>query len=486
MKLNQLLQGISTITVQGSADIIIRSITTDSRQVKEGTLFIAVRGTKLDGHTFIEKAIAAGAIAILCEDKPNVASTTTWVQVNNTATIVGKLAACFFGEPSTFMKVVGVTGTNGKTTIATLLYKLFTNHGYTCGLISTVENRIGKASLAATHTTPDPIALQSLLGEMKQAGCTHVFMEVSSHAIHQHRIAGLQFAGGVFSNITHDHLDYHQTFEAYVEVKKSFFDHLSPQAFAVSNADDKRGKVMLQDTPAKKIYYALKTMAQHKGKILENSLAGLQLDVDNVQVHFRLIGSFNAYNLLAVYAAAIALGLEKTAVLTTLSELVGAPGRFECMASPIENIMVIVDYAHTPDALLNVLSTIKQFRKPEQLITTVTGCGGDRDKTKRPLMAAVVCAHSDRVIFTSDNPRSEDPAAILVDMEQGIPAADQKKYIPILNREEAIKTALVLSRAQDIILVAGKGHETYQEVKGVREYFDDRETVRNWISKLNK
>ncbi|MBM3414371.1 MAG: UDP-N-acetylmuramoyl-L-alanyl-D-glutamate--2,6-diaminopimelate ligase [Bacteroidetes bacterium] len=486
MKLNQLLQGISTIAVQGSTDIIIRSITTDSRQVKGGTLFIAVRGTRLDGHAFIEKAIEAGAIAVLCEEKPNVVSTTAWVQVDNTAIIAGKLAACFFGEPSTFMKVIGVTGTNGKTTIATLLYKLFTSRGYTCGLISTVENRIGKVSIASTHTTPDPIALQALLSEMKQAGCTHVFMEVSSHAIHQHRIAGLLFAGGVFSNITHDHLDYHQTFEAYVEVKKSFFDHLSAQAFAVSNADDKRGKIMLQDTPAKKIYYALKTMAHHKGKILENSLTGLQLDIDNVQVHFRLIGSFNAYNLLAVYAAALALGLEKTAALTTLSELMGAPGRFECMASPIENIMVIVDYAHTPDALLNVLSTIKQFRKPNQLITTVTGCGGDRDKTKRPLMAAVVCAHSDRVIFTSDNPRSEDPAAILGDMELGIPAADRKKYIPILNRGEAIKTALVLSRQQDIILVAGKGHETYQEVKGVREYFDDRETVRNWINKLSK
>lgn len=486
MKLNELLQGISTIVVQGSMDTSIRSITTDSRQVKAGTLFIAIRGTRQDGHTFIEKAIEAGAIAVLCEEKPHPTATVAWVQVHTTTVIAGKLAARFFGEPSAFMKVIGVTGTNGKTTIATLLYQLFTRRGYTCGLISTVENRIGTTSMAATHTTPDPIALQSLLSEMNQAGCTHVFMEVSSHAIHQHRIAGLDFAGGVFSNITHDHLDYHQTFEAYVAVKKSFFDYLNAQAFAVSNADDKRGKEMLQHTPAKKIYYALKTMADHKGKILENSLAGLQLDIGDVEVHFRLIGSFNAYNLLAVYATARALGLEKTAVLTTLSELTGAPGRFECIVSPSEKVMVIVDYAHTPDALLNVLSTIKQFRNPAQRITTVTGCGGDRDKTKRPLMAAVVCAHSDRVIFTSDNPRSEDPAAILLDMEQGIPAADRKKYIPILNREEAIKTALVLSQPQDIVLVAGKGHETYQEVKGVREYFDDREMVRNWINKLSK
>lgn len=486
MKLSELLQGIGTIAVQGSMDCIIRSITTDSRQVKEGTLFIAVRGTKQDGHAFIEKAVEAGAAAVLCEEKPNRATNLAWVQVQNTTVLVGKLAARFFGEPSTFMKVIGVTGTNGKTTIATLLYKLFTSRGYTCGLISTVENKIGEISIPSTHTTPDPIALQSLLREMRQAGCTHVFMEVSSHAIHQHRIAGLAFAGGVFSNITHDHLDYHQTFEAYLEVKKSFFDHLDAHAFAISNADDKRGKVMLQNTPAKKIYYALKTIADHKGKILENTLAGLQLDIDDVQVHFRLIGSFNAYNLLAVYATARALGLDKTAVLTSLSELTGAAGRFECIVSPIEKVMVIVDYAHTPDALLNVLSTIKQFRNPDQQITTVTGCGGDRDKTKRPLMAAVVCAHSDRVIFTSDNPRSEDPAAILLDMEQGIPAADRRKYIPILNREEAIKTALVLSRPHDIVLVAGKGHETYQEVKGVREYFDDRETVRNWINKLSK
>ena len=474
------------MAVQGSMDSTIRSITTDSRQVKEGTLFIAVRGTRQDGHAFIEKAVEAGAAAVLCEEKPNRATSLAWVQVENTTVLVGKLAARFFGEPSAFMKVIGVTGTNGKTTIATLLYKLFTSRGYTCGLISTVENKIGEISIPSTHTTPDPIALQSLLSEMKQAGCTHVFMEVSSHAIHQHRIAGLAFAGGVFSNITHDHLDYHQTFEAYLEVKKSFFDHLDAHAFAISNADDKRGKVMLQNTPAKKIYYALKTIADHKGKILENTLAGLQLDIDDVQVHFRLIGSFNAYNLLAVYATARALGLDKTSVLTSLSELTGAPGRFECIVSPVEKVMVVVDYAHTPDALLNVLSTIKQFRNPDQHITTVTGCGGDRDKTKRPLMAAVVCAHSDRVIFTSDNPRSEDPAAILLDMEQGIPAADRKKYIPILNREEAIKTALVLSRPLDIVLVAGKGHETYQEVKGVREYFDDRETVRNWINKLSK
>lgn len=486
MKLFELLDSVSVQKVQGSTDIDILSITTDSRQVTKGTLFIAVKGTRVDGNEFIEKAISAGAVAIVSMHPPLKSATAVWVQIENLNAVVGCLAAGFYQHPSDSLKVTGVTGTNGKTTIATLLYQLFTRRGYTCGLISTVENRVGENVLPSTHTTPDPISLQQLLFTMKEAGCTHVFMEVSSHAIHQHRIAGIRFAGGIFSNITHDHLDYHQTFDAYIEVKKSFFDHLAPGAFAISNADDKRGKVMLQNTAARKKYYALKTVADFKAKILENTLEGLQLDVDDQPVHFRLIGSFNAYNILAVYGAAVELGISKLDALTTLSELTGAPGRFECLVSPIEKLMVIVDYAHTPDALLNVLTTIKQFKKPDQQITTVTGCGGDRDRTKRPLMAAAVCTHSDRVIFTSDNPRSEDPASIIKDMEQGVSTADQKKYIPILDRNDAIKTAIALSKPGDIVLVAGKGHETYQEVKGVKEYFDDREVVREWFKKLTK
>ncbi|MFM2118072.1 MAG: hypothetical protein RL316_1262 [Bacteroidota bacterium] len=486
MKLIELVEQISVLSIQGSMETEILELATDSRQVKKGTLFIAVKGTKVDGNEFIEKAIAAGAVAIVSEHSPQQSVSAVWIQVEDATAAVGWIAAGFYRNPSASLKVTGVTGTNGKTTIATLLYKLFTRRGYTCGLISTVENRIGDKAVAATHTTPDAINLQQLLFQMKKAGCTHVFMEVSSHAIHQHRIAGISFAGGIFSNITHDHLDYHQTFDAYIQVKKSFFDHLPTSAFAISNADDKRGKVMLQNTAAQKKYYALKTTADFKGKILENTLEGLQMDIDEQPVHFRLIGSFNAYNLLAVYGAAVELGLNKMDTLTTLSELTGAPGRFECLISSQEKVMVIVDYAHTPDALLNVLTTIKQFRTPDQQITTVTGCGGDRDRTKRPLMAAAVCAHSDRVIFTSDNPRSEDPATIIKDMEQGVSAADQKKYIPILDRSEAIKTAIALSKPADIVLVAGKGHETYQDVKGVKEYFDDREVVKDWFLKLNK
>jgi UDP-N-acetylmuramoyl-L-alanyl-D-glutamate--2,6-diaminopimelate ligase len=486
VKLIELLGQISVQSIQGSMETEILELTTDSRQVKKGTLFIAVKGTKVDGNEFIEKAIAAGAVAIVSEYSPQQSVSVVWIQVEDATAAVGWIAAGFYRNPSASLKVTGVTGTNGKTTIATLLYKLFTRRGYVCGLISTVENRIGDQVIPATHTTPDAINLQLLLFQMKNAGCTHVFMEVSSHAIHQHRIAGISFSGGIFSNITHDHLDYHQTFDAYIQVKKSFFDQLPAAAFAISNADDKRGKVMLQNTHAQKKYYALKTTADFKGKILENTLEGLQMDIDEQPVHFRLIGSFNAYNLLAVYGAAVELGLNKIDTLTTLSELTGAPGRFECLISPHEKLMAIVDYAHTPDALLNVLTAIKQFRTPDQQITTVTGCGGDRDRTKRPLMAAAVCAHSDRVIFTSDNPRSEDPAAIIKDMEQGVSAADQKKYIPILNRSEAIKTAIALSKPADIVLVAGKGHETYQEVKGVKEYFDDREVVKEWFLKLNK
>ena len=487
MKLSELLYGVSVVSVSGSTAVEPVNITTDSRQVREGSLFIAVRGTRFDGHTFIEQALQQGAIAVVAETLPaDLATNKTYVQVANATLASALIASHFYGDASSRLRVVGVTGTNGKTTIATLLYKLFSSLGHTCGLISTVENRIGDRSIPSTHTTPDPIQLQQLLQQMEQAGCTHVFMEVSSHAIHQHRIAGIQFAGGIFSNITHDHLDYHKTFDEYIRVKKSFFDVLPATAFALSNADDKRGAVMLQNCKARHLFYALRTLADYKGRLLDNGLEGLQLSIDEVEVHFRLIGTFNAYNLLAVYGAACAIGLDKIEVLTQLSQLQGAPGRFECIVSPNEQLLAVVDYAHTPDALLNVLTTLKQLRKPEQKLTTVTGCGGDRDRTKRPLMAAAVAAHSDRFIFTSDNPRSEDPASIIKDMEAGLSAADLKKYIPIIDREAAIKTAITLSAPHDIILVAGKGHETYQDVKGVKEYFDDRETVRKWFATLDK
>ena len=450
-------------------------------------MFIAVKGSAADGHLFIDKAIAAGAIAVVCEKipeskKPEV----VYVQAEDSAEAAGYIAHNFFGRPSEKMKLTGVTGTNGKTTIATLLYKLFTSLGHHCGLISTVENFVDREKLPATHTTPDAVSLNQMLKRMLDAGCTHVFMEVSSHAIHQHRITGLQFAVGIFSNITHDHLDYHKTFDEYIRVKKSFFDSLPSSAVAISNADDKRGMVMLQNTVAKKYYYALRTVAEFKGKILENSLTGLLMNVNDQEVHFRLIGEFNAYNLLAVYAAALSLGEEKNETLRFLSVLTGAEGRFDYLLSDKDKIVVIVDYAHTPDALLNVLATIKKLKKGIEKLITVVGCGGDRDKTKRPLMAEVACEYSDKVVFTSDNPRSEDPAEIIKEMEAGVSAAARRKYISIVDRKEAIKTAISLADKEDIILVAGKGHEKYQEIKGIKNHFDDKEVVREMFDLLGR
>jgi UDP-N-acetylmuramoyl-L-alanyl-D-glutamate--2,6-diaminopimelate ligase len=409
-----------------------------------------------------------------------------YVQVENSAAAAGYMAHNFFGKPSEKMKVTGVTGTNGKTTITTLLYKLFTLLGHTSGLISTVENRIGEKIIPATHTTPDAVSLNELLKRMADEGCTHVFMENSSHAIHQHRSAGLKFAGAVFSNITHDHLDYHKTFDEYIRVKKSFFDSLPSDAFAISNADDKRGTVMLQNTNAKKYLYSLRTAADFKGKILDNSLTGLMMNVNDTEVHFRLIGEFNAYNLLAVYGVAVCLREEKQEVLQNLSVLTGAEGRFDYMVSPKEKVIAIVDYAHTPDALLNVLATIKKLRKGNEQVITVVGCGGDRDKTKRPIMAEAACEHSDKVILTSDNPRSEDPAQIIKDMETGLSSTAKRKYISIADRREAIKTAVSFAQPEDIILIAGKGHEKYQEIKGVKHHFDDKEVVKELFEMLGK
>jgi UDP-N-acetylmuramoyl-L-alanyl-D-glutamate--2,6-diaminopimelate ligase len=383
------------------------------------------------------------------------------------------MAHQFYDAPSTKIKLVGVTGTNGKTTIATLLFKLFSELGYTCGLVSTVQNQIGDQIIPSTHTTPDAVSLNELLNTMVNAGCSHVFMECSSHAVHQHRITGLQFTGALFSNITHDHLDYHKTFEAYIAAKKGFFDALPASAFAITNSDDKRGEVMLQNTKAKKLSYGLKSSADYKGKILENALTGLVMLVNEIEVHFRLIGEFNAYNLLAVYGAAVNLGIESSTALTTLSMLAGAEGRFDYIISG-KQVIGIIDYAHTPDALENVLATIKKLRKGYEQVITVVGCGGDRDKTKRPIMAQTACDLSDKVILTSDNPRTEDPALIIADMEAGLNTAAKRKYISILDRKEAIKAAVEFAKPEDIVLVAGKGHEKYQDINGVKHPFDDK------------
>ena len=485
--LREILYKVNIRSVTGSTDVDVKDVQIDSRKVRKGSVFIAVKGVAVDGHQFIDKATEAGATAVICESLPSAQKEgVVYVQVENSAAAVAFMAHNFYGQPSEKIKLVGVTGTNGKTTIATLLYKLFTSLGYKCGLLSTVENRIGERIVPATHTTPDAISLNAMLKQMLDEGCTHVFMENSSHAIHQHRSTGLKFTGAIFSNITHDHLDYHKTFDEYIRVKKSFFDGLSSGAFAISNADDKRGEVMLQNTNAKKYLYSLRTVADFKGKILENSLSGLMMTVNDQEVHFRLIGEFNAYNLLAVYGTAICMGEDRHEVLRCLSVLTGAEGRFDYMMSAKDKVIAIVDYAHTPDALLNVLLTIKKLKKGFEQVITVVGCGGDRDKTKRPVMAEAACEHSDKVIFTSDNPRSEDPAQIIKDMEQGVGAAARRKYISIVDRKEAIKTAISLAKPEDIILIAGKGHEKYQEIKGVKNHFDDKEVVREMFEMLRR
>ena len=472
--------------MQGSTALDIKDVQIDSRKISEGSLFVAIKGIQADGHQFINKAIELGAKAILCEEMPsNIVNGVTYLQVANTNEAVAYLAHNFYDEPSTKIKLIGVTGTNGKTTIATVLFKLFTQLGYKCGLISTVQNQISNEIIPATHTTPDAVSLNALLHQMVEAGCSHVFMECSSHAIHQHRITGLQFVGGLFSNITHDHLDYHRTFDEYIKVKKSFFDSLSSSAFAISNKDDKRGEVMLQNTAAKKYFYSLKTVAEFKGKILENALTGLQMLVNDKEVHFMLIGEFNAYNLLAVYGAAVCLGEDSTEVLRVLSMLSGAEGRFDYIISK-KMIIGIVDYAHTPDALQNVLTTIKKLRKGYEQIITVVGCGGDRDKTKRPVMAQAACDLSDKAIFTSDNPRTEKAEDILKDMEEGLSSSAKRKYISIVNRKEAIKAAVNLANPEDIILIAGKGHEKYQDINGVKHHFDDKEILKEMFELLNK
>lgn len=477
MKLKELLHAIPVQQFQGELEVDVLSLCFDSRIAVDDSLFVAVRGEHTDGHLYVDKAIAQGAKVIVLDEYPVVFSDdVTYVLVADTSYVLGLLATNFYGDPSKELKLVGVTGTNGKTTIATLLFNLFENLGYHVGLISTVENRIGSEIIAATHTTPDPIVLNSLLRRMVDQGCDYCFMEVSSHAIVQQRTAGLRFAGGVFTNITHDHLDFHSTFANYINAKKKFFDDLDRFAFALTNHDDRNGMVMLQNTFGHKKTYGLKNMADFKAKIIESHFDGMLLEIDSHQVWVKLVGGFNAYNLLAVYGTAILLEQETMKVLTMMSEIVGAEGRFEVVHAK-NGVVGVVDYAHTPDAVENVLSTIRELRQGKQQIITVLGCGGDRDKTKRPEMAKTAVRLSDKVIITSDNPRTEDPLAIIRDMELGVDSKDRKNVFTIAERREAIRAACHLAQPGDVVLVAGKGHEKYQEISGVRHHFDDREIL---------
>lgn len=483
--LSEILEGLAFTELQGSVDVEISAVVFDSRKVVPGSLFVAVKGTLVDGHDYIEQAVKDGAIAVICQDLPaHVTGEVDFLMVANSAIALGIVSANFYDNPSNKLKLIGVTGTNGKTTIATLLYKLFRDLGYKCGLLSTVENQINDKAIASTHTTPDPVELNKLMDEMVAQGCDYCFMEVSSHAVAQHRIEGLHFAGGIFTNLTHDHLDYHKTFDSYLKAKKAFFDGLPKSAFALTNNDDKNGNVMLQNTGAHKKTYGLKSMADYKAKILENQFGGLLLQIDSEEVWFKMVGTFNAYNLLAVYAAAMMLEQDRSKVLTGLSKLSGAEGRFDYIVGP-NKIIGIVDYAHTPDAVQNVLSTIHDIRKGNEKVITVIGCGGDRDKTKRPIMAKTACEWSDKVILTSDNPRSEDPAQIIKDMEAGVDPAFKRFTLSIADRREAIKTACMLAQPGDIILLAGKGHEKYQEINGVKNHFDDKEELLNQFKLMN-
>lgn len=468
----------------GSTNVAISSVTFDSRKVKKDSLFIATRGTASDGHHYIEVAIENGAVAVVCEDLPETLNENiTYVKVLDSSASLGYIACNFYDNPSEKLKLVGITGTNGKTTTVTLLFNLFRGLGYNVGLLSTVENKINTTVIPSTHTTPDALALNELLAKMVDAGCQFAFMEVSSHAIVQHRITGLKFTGAAFSNITHDHLDYHKTFEEYIRAKKMFFDNLQDDAFALTNKDDRNGSVMLQNTKAKKYSYGLKSVADFKCRVVENHLNGLLLSIDNQEVWVKLIGSFNAYNVLVVYSIALLLKQDKVQVLTTLSNLNSVEGRFQYIKSK-NGIVAIVDYAHTPDALKNVLETIKDIRSGNEQVITLVGCGGDRDSTKRPIMAQIACEYSNKVILTSDNPRSEDPEAILNQMQAGISPVEMKKTLRISDRKEAIRTAVAFAKEGDIILIAGKGHEKYQEIKGVKHPFDDFEIVKENFNTL--
>lgn len=479
MKLSETLKTIKTVNIIGSTDIDLTGINIDSRRIKAGHLFVAMKGTQVDGHRFIEKAIELGAIAVLLEDMPDsLHEGVTYIQVASTEDAVGKVATLFYGNPSSKLKLVGVTGTNGKTTIATLLYNMFRKFGYKVGLLSTVCNYIDDEAIPADHTTPDPIELNELLGRMVDAGCEYAFMECSSHAIHQRRIGGLKFTGGIFTNLTRDHLDYHKTFENYRNAKKKFFDDLPKDAFAITNADDKNGMVMVQNTKATVKTYSTQRMADFRAKILECHFEGMYLDIDGREVGVQFIGKFNVSNLLAVYGAATMLGKKTEDILVVLSTLKSVNGRLEPIHSP-EGYTAVVDYAHTPDALENVLLAIHDVLNGKGHVITVCGAGGHRDKGKRPLMAQETVKQSDKVILTSDNPRDEKPEAIIEDMLAGLTPQQKKKVITIVDRKEAIRTACMMAEKGDVILVAGKGHETYQEINGVKHHFDDHEVLHN-------
>lgn len=483
MKLEIILKNIKTCSIAGNQELEITGINIDSRLIEKGHLFVAVKGTQTDGHTYIGKAIEKGAAAIVCETLPETLHPeVTYIQVTDTEDAVGRLATNYYGDPTSKLDLVGVTGTNGKTTIATLLYNMFRQFGYKVGLISTVCNYIDGEAIPTDHTTPDPITLNKLLGRMADEGCKYAFMEVSSHAVAQKRIGGLKFAGGIFTNITRDHLDYHKTFENYLKAKKAFFDNLPKTAFALTNEDDKNGMVMVQNTKAKTATYSLRTLADFKGKVLEDGFEGMLLDINNREVNVQFIGRFNASNLLAVYGAACLLGKQPEEVLLILSTLRPVSGRFDAIRSP-KGYTAIVDYAHTPDALVNVLEAIHEVLRGRGQVITVVGAGGNRDKGKRPLMAQESVKRSDKVIITSDNPRFEEPQDIINDMLAGLTDTDMQKVISIADRKEAIRTACMLAQRGDVILIAGKGHENYQEIKGVKHHFDDKEIVKDIFEK---
>jgi len=485
-KLKDILYKVSVEAVYGDTNIEVSQVVFDSRKVNPSDLFVAQKGVTVDGHRFISKAIELGATAIICEDLPeNRVGGVTYVEVQDANETLAIVAANFYDNPSSKLTLVGVTGTNGKTTIASLLYQLFFKAGYKTGLLSTVKIVIDRTEYPATHTTPDSVTINKYLNEMVELGIDYCFMEVSSHGIHQKRTAGLEFAGGIFTNLSHDHLDYHNTFAEYRDVKKSFFDSLAKTAFVLTNIDDKNGKVMVQNTRAKKRTYALKTLADYKAKIVEKRFSGTLIAIDGTEVWTKLIGTFNVYNLLAIVGTANELGLDKFEVLTILSELESVSGRFQYVVSD-QGVTAIVDYAHTPDALKNVLETINDIRTDNEKLITVVGCGGDRDKTKRPKMAHIASELSNQVIFTSDNPRTEDPSTILDEMEAGVSPENYKKTLTILDRKQAIKTACKFSKSGDILLIAGKGHETYQEINGERFHFDDLEEVTQCFQILKK
>ena len=476
-QLKDILYKVGIEAVHGATDITISKIEFDSRKVELNDVFVAIRGTVSDGHEYIEKALSLGAVAVICEEFPNViVNGVTYIKVKDSNEALAFLSANYYNNPSENIRLVGITGTNGKTTIASLLYQLFKRAGYKVGLLSTVKIMVDEQEFKATHTTPDSLTINRYLDLMVEMGCEFCFMEVSSHGVHQKRTEALKFAGGVFTNLSHDHLDYHNTFAEYRDVKKSFFDHLPKDAFAITNIDDKNGLVMLQNTKAKKITYALKSYADYKAQILENQLSGLLLKINDNEVWVKLIGSFNAYNLLAIFGVAVELGIEKVEALRLLSELESVSGRFQFIVSET-NITAIVDYAHTPDALENVLKTIEDIRTKNEQLITVVGCGGDRDKTKRPIMANIASSMSDKAIFTSDNPRSENPDVIIDEMRKGVSPVNFKKTIAVPDRKEALRLACSMAEPGDIILVAGKGHEKYQEVSGIKTPFDDKQVL---------